>query len=106
MYCNFGDTLSIMLWDRLVCGVNIDTVQKRLLAESRLTFEDALKIATSMEAATSGAQELMRESQDLLAVHRVGTPMTAASNCYCCGVQITGQTAVDSKGQSLETMGS
>ena len=74
-----------MLRDRLVCGINIDTVQKRLLAESRLTFEDALKIATSMEAATAGAQELMRESQEQLAVHRVGTPMTAASNCYHCG---------------------
>ena len=60
--CNFGDTLSIMLWDRLVCAVNIDTVQKRWLAESKLTFEDALKIATSMEAATAGVQELMRES--------------------------------------------
>ena len=54
-HCNFGDTLSTMLWDRLVCGVNMDTVQKRLLAESRLTFEDALKIATSMEVATAGA---------------------------------------------------
>ena len=85
MYCNFGDTLSIMLWDRLVCGVNIDTVQKRLLAESRLTFQNTLKIATSMEAATAGVQELMQESQDRLAVHRVGTPMTAASNCYYCG---------------------
>ena len=38
-----------------------------------------------MEAATAGAQELMRESQDRLAVHRVETPMTAASNCYRCG---------------------
>ena len=73
-HCNFGDTLSIILWDRLVCGVNIDTIQKRLLVESRLTFEDALKIATSMEPATAGAQEVMQESQDRLAVHRVGTP--------------------------------
>ena len=37
-----------------------------------------------MEAATTG-QELMRESQDQLAVHRVGTPITAASTCYRCG---------------------
>ena len=57
-----------MLRDRLVCGVNMDTVQKRLLAELRLTFEDALKIATSMEAATAGAQELMRETQERFAV--------------------------------------
>ena len=73
-----------MLRDRLVCGVNIDIVQKRLLAESKLTFEDALEIATSVEAATGGAQELMRETQDRLAVYRVGTSETAASKCYRC----------------------
>ena len=81
-HCNFGDILSIMLWDRLLCGINIDTVQKRLLAESRLTFEDTLKIATIMEAATAGAQELMQESQDRLAVHRVGT------NPYGCSINL------------------
>lgn len=31
-----------------------------------------------MEAATAGAQELMRETQDRLAVHIVGTSKTAA----------------------------
>ena len=74
-----------MLRDRLVCGVNMDTVQIRLLAESRITFEDALNIATTMETATAGAQELMRETQERFAVHRVGIPRTAASNCYRCG---------------------
>ena len=33
----------------------------------------------------AGAQELMRETQDRLAMHRVGTPRTAASNYYRCG---------------------
>ena len=58
-HCNFSDILSTMFRDQLICGINMDTVQKRLLAESRLTFKDALKIATRMEAATTGAQELM-----------------------------------------------
>ena len=31
-YCSFGDTLSEMLRDRLVCGITDMTVQKRLLA--------------------------------------------------------------------------
>ena len=54
-HCNFGSTLNTMLRDRLVCGVNNDSIQKRLLSESALTFEDALKIATSMESATRNA---------------------------------------------------
>ncbi len=37
--CNFGDTLTVMLRDRLVCGVNDDSIQRRLLAEDGLTFE-------------------------------------------------------------------
>ena len=32
-YCSFGDTLSEMLRDRLVCGIMDTTVQKRFLAE-------------------------------------------------------------------------
>jgi len=39
--CNFGDTLEPMLRDRLVCGVNNDRIQRRLLAERELTFEMA-----------------------------------------------------------------
>ena len=32
-HCNYGTSLSEMLWDRLVCGVNHDGIQKKLLAE-------------------------------------------------------------------------
>ena len=32
-HCNFGGTLDVMIRDRLVCGVNDDSIQKRLLAE-------------------------------------------------------------------------
>ena len=31
--CNFGDTLKVMLRDRLVCGMDEDFIQRRLLAE-------------------------------------------------------------------------
>ena len=31
--CNFGDTLKVMLRDRLVCGMDKDFIQRRLLAE-------------------------------------------------------------------------
>ena len=32
-HCNFGATLDLMLRDRLVCGINDDAIQRRLLAE-------------------------------------------------------------------------
>ena len=35
-YCEFGDLLEKMLRDRLVCAVNDECIQRRLLAESQL----------------------------------------------------------------------
>ena len=49
--CEFGETLHDMLRDRLVCGVNNARIQKRLLQETNLKFEVALKIARAMETA-------------------------------------------------------
>ena len=69
----------------------------------RLTFEDALKIAMSIEAATAEVKQLMWETQDHLAIHRVGTPRTAESSCYTCRGWNTCQTIVDLKGQFVET---
>ena len=62
-HCNFGTTLDLMLRDRLVCGVNDDAIQRRLLAERNLTFEKALATAQSLEAAAQNMKELHQESQ-------------------------------------------
>ena len=35
--CNFGDTLEVTLRDRVVCGMDEDFIQRRLLAEPNLT---------------------------------------------------------------------
>ena len=43
--CAFGDTLSDMLRDRLVCGINEEKIYQRLLQVANLTYEDALRIA-------------------------------------------------------------
>ncbi len=43
--CNYGEKLTEMLRVRLVCGINDDRIQRRLLTEMDLTFEKALKIA-------------------------------------------------------------
>ena len=61
-YCEYGDTLNMLLRDRLVCGVNHQAIQKRLLAEKSLTFEKALEIALSVEAADNDVKQLQPQS--------------------------------------------
>ena len=47
-HCDFGVTLEDMIRDRLVCGVRSPKIQQRLLAETELSFDMALKIASTM----------------------------------------------------------
>ena len=42
-HCEYKDTLKDMLRDRLVCGVNHEGIQRKLLAEKTLTYDKALK---------------------------------------------------------------
>ena len=87
-HCGFGPTLSTMLRDRLVCGVNMENVQKRLLAEEKLTFEEALRIATSLETASRNAIELQAgETNTQPAVLKVGKTEApkVSLECYRCG---------------------
>ena len=57
-FCNFGDSLSLMIRDRLVCGINDENTQRLLLAEKELTYDKALEIARSQEAAAQNVQAL------------------------------------------------
>ena len=71
-HCEFGDTLEDMLRDRLVCGICNDSMQRRLLAEPKLTFKKAYELATAMESAARDAQDLHRtSSQPHSSVHAV-----------------------------------
>ena len=47
-HCEFGDQLEKMLRDRLVCAVNDERIQRRLLAKSQLEFKKAMELATAM----------------------------------------------------------
>ena len=50
--CEYGDSLESMLRDRLVCGVNHDRTQQRLLSEgANLTLQKAMDISLSLESA-------------------------------------------------------
>ena len=70
-HCNYRDSLNDMLRVRLVCGVNDQRVQRRLLAEADLTFQKAYDIAIAMEAAERNARELQGTARVQEDVHRV-----------------------------------
>ena len=57
-FCNFGETLEDMIRDRLVCGINDDAIQKRMLAEPTLSYKKAVELALSMETAAQSMKEL------------------------------------------------
>lgn len=58
MHCKYGETLPEMLQDKLVCGVNHSKIQNRLLAEKNLTYEKAIDLAQSIEAAEKDTRKL------------------------------------------------
>ena len=83
----FGDSLEDHLLDRFVCGVNDGRMQRRLLAESKLTFATAIQLAQSMETAERDAQNLQQKPRSVLTVESSapsrgtgGTPQP----CYRC----------------------
>ncbi len=57
-FCNFRDTLEVMIRDRLVCGINDAAIQKCLLAESGLTYAKAVEITLNAETAAKSMREL------------------------------------------------
>ena len=44
-FCGYVPNLETMLRDRMVCGINHETMQRRLLAENNLTLVRAMEIA-------------------------------------------------------------
>lgn len=50
-HCEYGDTLSDMLRDRLVCGVMHKGITNRLLNEKKLTYDKAMELAQAMVSA-------------------------------------------------------
>ena len=82
---NYGTTLSEMLRDRLVCGVNHEGIQKKLLAEKDLDYAKAFSLAQAIEAAEkdtknlksgSGASQQGPGVTGNLAPHNFGTPIS------------------------------
>ena len=57
-HCNFGEKLEESLRDKLVCGMNIEKIQQKLLAVRTLDLQTAIDTAVAMEAAAKIAREL------------------------------------------------
>ncbi|VDI55683.1 Hypothetical predicted protein [Mytilus galloprovincialis] len=94
-HCDYKDTLDHMLRDRLVCGIKDDRIQRRLLAETDLTFKRAMDISTAMEMAAKNAQDIQASGILQNSVNKVtkGKPRSnysqnrehEQSDCYRCG---------------------
>ena len=57
-HCDFGTFLNDSLRDQLVCGLRQEAIQRKLLAEDKLTFKKASEIAQAMELAERNTTEL------------------------------------------------
>ena len=57
-HCNFRTTLNTKMRDRLVVEMNDEKIQRKLLQEAGLTFEEALEIAVAMETTNKNLKEL------------------------------------------------
>ena len=55
-----------MLRDRLVCGVHDIRMQRRLLAEPKLTLKRVLDLALAIETEDKDASEIQKEGDTLL----------------------------------------
>ncbi len=98
-FCNFGETLEAMLRDRIVCGVNDSAIQRRLLAETKLTFQLAFDLAKGLETAARNVRELKTPREPEVGstaeeVHKVTSAKKGKAGersasktgvCYRCG---------------------
>ncbi|XP_071493853.1 uncharacterized protein [Diadema antillarum] len=57
-HCNYGQQLDMMLRDRLICGINDDNIQCRLLSEQKLDLKGAIDIAQGIKTANANVKDL------------------------------------------------
>ncbi len=99
-HCNYDDKLKEVLRDRPVCGITDDRIQRRLLAEPKLTSKKALKVTQVIETANRDVRDLQLRLKMLdsnvskaapqLPVHNVQAKhkwqsKASPATCYKCG---------------------
>ena len=83
-HCKFEATLEDMLRDRLVCSINDEALQKRLLAEPDLTYAKAVEIAQRNELAAQQVKDI-RRGQDAKPINHVDHTKGKEVTCFRCG---------------------
>ena len=100
-HCSYGDLLSEMLRDHLVCGVQHEGIQRKLLSENDLAYDKAYTLTQAIKAAERDAKNLKTmdklklspapEKQVLYQQAKPPTDKTPAPpqrrnvTCYHCG---------------------
>ena len=83
-HCNFGTALNETLREWIVCRIEDQKIQRRLLAEPELTFDKAFELALASESADKNAKDLQpaaKAPQDPVHKLQVRQPLP----CYHCG---------------------
>ena len=86
-----GRSLGDMIRDRLVCGINDETIQRKLLTEPDLTYTKSLSIAKGLEAAAQNLKEMKMPQRELVgtatakqeAVHKITAPRAQSRDITC-----------------------
>ena len=90
-HCQFADKLNEYLRDKLVCGLNSERVQQKLLSMKDLTLEAAIDTAVSFETACKDAKIIHGGSNSSgvgsvdESINRVGSQNQERRECYRCG---------------------
>ncbi|XP_011339668.1 uncharacterized protein LOC105280666 [Ooceraea biroi] len=96
-HCDFGATLDETLCLRLVCGVQDERLQQKLLATTHLTLQIAQEKAVAHELAITESRDMrsiipqksevrLVEQKDKSQKHRKEkTPVEVHKACYRCG---------------------
>ena len=84
--CEFEAYLEEALWDRFVCGLRNEAIQRRLLSEPKFTLAKAMELAQWMEPADHSSRRLKGQEQHIKKVIGMsGKPQTSPQLCYRCG---------------------
>ena len=76
-HCSFGDTLNDMLRDRIVCGIQDQRKQRKLLVEPDLTLRKAFKVTQAIESADTQVKELQHPP-----ARQKCAPLAPSSDCF------------------------
>ena len=98
--CSFGDLEKSLIRDRIVVGVQENTVRKRLLQSENLTLQECLKIARSFEVTDLQLKSMQKDAEVCFVKKKSKEKSSSTSattdekptrsyryneKCFCCG---------------------